>query len=117
MRLVVGRIRAVIESPDPPWEGGKKLIWSGGKNLVSPKSRPSEFVGRKKSSLAGDIATLHCRIASRYPPTSCVLLKSILHQMYCSVHAVFVKLKIFIYMCVCTAFCVSILCLCSAFQP
>ena len=76
---MLGRIRAVIESPDPPWEAKKKLIWSGGKNLGSPKSRPSEFVGRKKSSLAGDITTLHCRIASRYPPTSCVLLKRLVY--------------------------------------
>ena len=88
----------------PPWEEEKKLIWSRGKNLVSPKSHPSEFVEGKKSSLAGDIATLLCRIASRYPPTLCMLLKSPVYQVYSSVNAsVCVKSKIFTLYAVCAS--------------
>ena len=104
VRSALGRIRAVIESPDPPWEVEKKLIWSRGKNLVSPKSHPSEFVEDKKSSLAGDIATLLCRIASRYPPTLCMLLKSPVYQVYSSVNvSVCVKSKIFTLCAVCAS--------------
>ena len=104
VRSALGRIRAVIESPDPPWEVEKKLIWSRGKNLVSPKSHPSEFVEGKKSSLAGDIATLLCRIASRYPPTPCMLLKSPVYQVYSSVNvSLCVKSKIFTLCAVCAS--------------
>ena len=68
------------KSRPPLGVAAKKLIWVGGQKLwLAKKLRPSEFVGRKKSSLAGDIACCTAELPrdiNHQPPPGSALEKS-----------------------------------------